>query len=148
MEYINYVNCLNICNKEVISLKANRYLVAILSATTLLVVISASAFGQNIVPNKVNEAQKARELYQVNKSGQTYGKSLDPLVVPDLILAEGLDGNTGYVLSSDLVGSDPATPEEAVKLQMELEQGDKYKIIPLYDKDGITVIGQFKITNN
>ncbi|MGE6575951.1 peptidase M56 BlaR1 [Paenibacillus xylanexedens] len=124
-----------------------RLLVATLTATATIIVISASVFGDKSNDSfEPNTAQEAQELYPVNESGQTYGKSLDPLVIPDLILAEGTDGKTGYVLSSDLVGTDPATPEDAVKQQLAQEQDDQ--VIPLYEKDGKTVIGQFKSTNN
>ncbi|SDM29884.1 hypothetical protein SAMN05428961_11321 [Paenibacillus sp. OK060] len=123
-----------------------RLLVATLTAAAVIVVISASVFGdKSNESNEPHAAQEAQELYPVNESGQTYGKSLDPLVVPDLILTKGTDGKTGYVLSSDLVGADPATPEEAVKRQLALEQGGQ--VIPLYEKDGKTVIGQFRSTN-
>ncbi|GGH65433.1 hypothetical protein GCM10008014_44800 [Paenibacillus silvae] len=121
-----------------------RPLVALLSAVALIVILSASVFGDKSDTNESDVTQKAQELYPVNESGQTYGKSLDPLVAPDLVFAKGVDGKTGYVLSSDLIGSDPATPEEAVKRQLEQEQGNQ--LIPLYDKDGKTVIGQFEIT--
>lgn len=123
-----------------------RLLVATLTlAATIL--IFASAFGDKSIDSLEAQAdQEALKLYPVNESGQTYGKSFDPLVVPDLILAEGTDGKTGYVLSSDLIGKEPTTPEEAVKQQ--LEQVNVNRVIPLYEKDGKTIIGQFKITTN
>jgi hypothetical protein len=131
-------------------LNLKRLFVATITAAAVIVVISASVFGdKSNDSNEPHAAQEAQELYPVNESGQTYGKSLDPLVVPDLISAKGTDGKTGYVLSSDLVGTDPATPEEAVKRQLALEQGGHQdQVIPLYEKDGKTVIGQFRSTNN
>ena len=123
-----------------------RSFVIFLSAATLIVLVSVSIFGDKSESKDSNVAQKNQGVYQVNQSGQTYGKFVDPSVEPDLISAIGIDGKNGYVLSSDLIGSDPATPEEAVKHQMEKEKGNQR--IPLYDKDGKTVIGQFELTTN
>lgn len=123
-----------------------RSFVIFLSAATLIVLVSVSIFGDKSESKDSNVAQKNQGVYQVNPSGQTYGKFVDPSVEPDLISAIGIDGKNGYVLSSDLIGSDPATPEEAVKHQMEKEKGNQR--IPLYDKDGKTVIGQFELTTN
>ncbi|MGL5378382.1 hypothetical protein [Clostridium sp.] len=63
-----------------------------------------------------------------------------------LIAAEGQNGVEGYVLESDLYNEEiqPNTPEEAVKYSLKKKiQGDRF--IPLYDNDGITVIGTYKI---
>ena len=121
-----------------------RSFVILLSVSTLIVLLSVSVFGDKSDSKDSDVAQKNQGVYQVNPSGQTYGKFVDPSVAPDLISAVGINGKNGYVLSSDLIGSDPATPEEAVKHQMEKEKGNQR--IPLYDKDGKTVIGQFEIT--
>lgn len=124
-----------------------RLLVATLTVAATILIIFASPFGDKSIDSLEAQAdQEALKLYPVNESGQTYGKSFDPLVVPDLILAEGTDGKAGYVLSSDLIGKEPTTPEEAVKQQ--LEQVNVNRVIPLYEKDGKTIIGQFKITTN
>lgn len=81
--------------------------------------------------------------YQINEYGETYGSAIYAEILgkePDLIAAIGIDGTYGYVRSSDLTPPAPRTPEEAVAQN---NVGDK--LIPLYDKDGRTVIGQFRI---
>lgn len=61
---------------------------------------------------------------------------------PELIPAYGVDGTLGYVKSKDLSGEIPKTPEEALSIQR--TQSDGFEI-PLYDEDGQTVIGVFKV---
>ncbi|WP_422446435.1 peptidase [Thermoanaerobacterium sp. DL9XJH110] len=83
--------------------------------------------------------------YQVNEYGETYGSNAYADILgeePDLVAAIGIDGTHGYVRSSDLDSPSPRTPEEAIAQN---NLGDK--LIPLYDKDGRTVIGQFKIVS-
>lgn len=63
---------------------------------------------------------------------------------PNLIWACGTKGESGYVRSSDLNGNMPKNPEEAIKITQENE--GKSSEIPLYDKDGKTVIGSFRIS--
>lgn len=103
--------------------------------------------------------------YLINKNGQTYGSGsvsdeevanqiAQPIVLPDLILAEGIDGTIGYVYKNDLDGEQPQNPEEAVEYMKKLEEryeemkqtGEEYvRIIPLYSEDGETVIGEFGV---
>lgn len=82
-----------------------------------------------------------------NENGQTYGSSADaisPYTEPDLIIAHGVDGTIGYVMKKDLDGEMPRTPEEALANQ---RNAPASRTIPLYDVDGKTVIGEFKISN-
>lgn len=82
--------------------------------------------------------------YSKNESGETYGsvlKATSPANEPDLIQAIGEDGTIGYVRNSDLIGKQPKTPEEAIKMNTEACE----KEINLYTSDGKTVIGKFKI---
>lgn len=84
-------------------------------------------------------------VYPKNSNGQTYGSSLhapSPDEEPDLIQAYGVDGNIGYVYKKDLDGDMPKTPEEAIRKQ---KSAPDHRIIPLYDVDGKTVIGKFKV---
>lgn len=80
-----------------------------------------------------------------NQNGQTYGSASDatsPESEPDLIKAIGLDGTEGYVLKTDFDGKKPRNPIEALEQQRNAPES---RTIPLYDVDGKTVIGQFKI---
>lgn len=92
----------------------------------------------------------------VNDSGESYGVSKEGLGAPDLTAATGQDskGNLtgGYIRMSDLnaFGPDwpdqPSNPEEAIRWQEERDQ--KYPNgwdIPLYESDGHTQIGTFRI---
>jgi len=85
-------------------------------------------------------------LYPKNKNGQTYGSSVyatSPETEPDLILAFGVDGTEGYLLKKDMEGELPKTPEEAIAMQN--SRSPEGRDIPLYDKDGETVIGVFRV---
>lgn len=85
--------------------------------------------------------------YPVNKSGQTYGSSLYSEQYggePDLIAAVNEDGVQGYMLKTDVDGPMPKTREEALAMMyLSIESGGR--TIPLYEADGKTILGEFKI---
>lgn len=86
--------------------------------------------------------------YPVNEQGETYGHGPFPAgrdLGPDLIKAEGENGVIGYVKSSDL-DAPVSSPEEALAYMKSLENVD-YISIPLYETDGKTVIGEFRLGN-
>jgi hypothetical protein len=56
----------------------------------------------------------------------------------------GKNGKDGYVRTSDLMGSDAQTPEEALAWQEE-HRGET-RTIPVYDVDGKTIIDEFVLT--
>jgi hypothetical protein len=97
--------------------------------------------------------------YPRNGAGQTYGsaaRALSPGEEPELVAAIGLDGTRGYVYRQDLAGEMPRSPEEALAAQRlnELRMAGAapgtpvvLRTIPLYDVDGKTVIGEFRIVN-
>jgi len=95
---------------------------------------------------------------EVNENGQTYGSELaiknpkmDENGNPDeldLILVEADNGKAGYALKEDFydTANQPKNPEEAIAYMEKLKkEGDR--TIPIYEKDGKTVIGSFKIGN-
>ncbi|MCP1186442.1 hypothetical protein [Paenibacillus sp. 1781tsa1] len=97
------------------------------------------------VKNAMNQIH-INSLYPKNKNGQTYGSAIYATSLetkPDLILAIGVDGTEGYLLKKDMEGELPNTPEEAIAMQNN-RSPDGYDI-PLYDKDGETVIGVFHV---
>lgn len=101
-------------------------------------------------PNAEAQSSVSIMKVQVNSSGQTFGTTINATSIedePDLILAEGVDGNQGYVKSSDLNADMPKSPEEAVKM-MKSKSLNEARFIPLYDSEGKTVIGKFKITSS
>lgn len=125
---------------------------AILLMAGLLVGVTI-AWAAPIISEKVQ--------YRINENGQTYG-SIDPTLKnpaeqepPQLIAAIGVDGTNGYVKLDDINKNKPTNPDEAVRYMEELEaavekarnSGSEYlELIPLYDSDGETIIGEFGIS--
>jgi hypothetical protein len=62
--------------------------------------------------------------------------------IPELVRAVGSGGIIGYVRLEDLDGPQPTTPEEA------LAMSGKERVIPLYAEDGITVVGEYVISED
>ena len=71
-----------------------------------------------------------------NARGQTYGSGVDNENVPDLIASIGTNGQVGYVKKSDL--PTPASNRDAATNRSPRQ-------VQLYDKDGVTVKGTFRI---
>lgn len=80
-----------------------------------------------------------------NANGNTYGTEVFE-ANPDLILAQATNGKTGYVRRSELDGAggpEPTSPAQAVEVNKYRE--GKTFVIPVYESDGTTVIGQFEV---
>ena len=75
----------------------------------------------------------------------------DEITENKLISAVGENKIEGYVYTYDLyeMSSQPSTPDEAVEYIKEKEKNERNpfykKSIPLYDEDGVTVIGDYRI---
>lgn len=89
--------------------------------------------------------------YPRNAKGQTYGSAADARSSseePDLNLVMMSDGREGYVLKTDLEGSMPKNPAEAVAMQkatdIQRSSGDIGRNIQVYASDGTTEVGLFK----
>lgn len=91
-----------------------------------------------------------RGYFETNDNGQTYGTYIDNgdsnLQEPDLIAVIGVNNVEGYVRKSDLYNekNQPKNPDEA-KSYMEKREKEDSRVIPVYKKDGKTVIGKYKI---
>jgi len=125
-------------------MKIKKSLIAVLTITAVVVIISGSIYIDS-ANSALNEdgAKGSNTTYPVNQAGQTYGKFGDygkGLVGPDLVLAEATNGAIGYVLEADLQGPDHRTPEEALQWQSQQKMD---RSIPVYEKDGTTIIGEF-----
>lgn len=91
---------------------------------------------------------------QTNENGEIFGSALlleQINVSPDLILAIGTNGKTGYVKAADLNMSNITTPDQAVAFASYVEsqialQTQSPPTIPLYESDGVTVIGEFELS--
>lgn len=114
----------------------------------LIILFTISLHPITLLANTTLEKQNLKienlwPVWPVNENGQTYGPAIytaPPEAHPDLMATAGVDGTLGYVLFSDLEEPLPRTPEEAVKMNK-----NPPRYIPLYDKDGKTVIGTFKV---
>lgn len=99
------------------------------------------------------KSDRVAEGYPVNSKGETYGPNVPELYggfSPDLILAEGTKGETGYIQASDLDCNYPGgvnSPEEALAYMEWLETQPATRYVPLYDSEG-NVIGQFAVGNS
>lgn len=81
----------------------------------------------------------------VNAQGETYGVWGDD-AEPDLIAAIATNGREGYVRRTELdavTGVNPSTPAEALAWQ-DAHAGETFSI-PVYESDGETVIGSFRV---
>ncbi len=124
-----------------------------------LVIISGLTFiGVNSFTKHQNKSDniKVYNKYEIkeNEYGQSYGSNLANTEYgnePDLILVETDDGKLGYAYKDDFYDTknQPNNPEEAVAYTEMVEKNIKkkgyYRAIPVYEKDGKTKIGSFKI---
>ncbi|WP_062071235.1 hypothetical protein [Demequina sediminicola] len=93
--------------------------------------------------------------FPMNASHETYGSAADaasPEQEPDLILVVATNGKLGYVRAAELnkaSGADIDNAEDAATWQEErLASGrGASNMVPVYDKEGRTVIGQFAATS-
>lgn len=111
-----------------------------------------------------NEAARAEVSgWFVNQKGLTYGgiqgTDSGDWTEPDLVAAVGVDGTEGFVYASELadaqmLGMTVNNPEEAAaymkQLKQEIERAKAenrpyLRYIPLYESDGVTVIGEFGV---
>lgn len=94
---------------------------------------------------QVSNAQSTSK-YKTNQNGETFGNDKQAQILgysPDLILAIGENDVTGYVKKTDLEG-DATSPEEAIGIN----QVKETRQIPIYEEDGVTVIGTFILEND
>ena len=84
--------------------------------------------------------------FEVNSSGQTFGSIKDVESIEDmplLIRAVGDHGIEGYIYKNDLIDveNEPASPEEAIRMQEEKEADPDFKrVINVYDSEGKKIL--------
>lgn len=87
-------------------------------------------------------ASVARLPYKTNADGQTYGSAGGapggPANEPDLIAVQATNGKAGYAYASQLNGRTPTSPAQAIA-----ENNQPARMIPVYESDGKTRIGEF-----
>jgi len=126
----------------------------LLLAGTIAVLSTASVAEGDSLTDKTPIGKKVFP-YPVNEQGQTYGPHIsadDPYYEtsgdPDLMKARGENGVEGYVKATDLRGPQFSLPEEAIAHQEAVKAAGGYRSIPLYESDGKTVIGEFRLYLN
>ncbi|CEQ08434.1 beta-lactamase inducer [[Clostridium] sordellii] len=91
-----------------------------------------------------------RGYFKTNDDGETYGTYIDKgdgeYEEPDLMAVIGGNDAEGYVKKVDLYDEEnqPNNPEEAIAY-MEKREKEGPRLIPIYEKDGRTVIGEYRI---
>lgn len=91
-----------------------------------------------------------RGYFKINDNGETYGTYIDKgdgeYEEPDLMAVIGVNDVEGYVKKVDLYDEEnqPNNPEEAIAYMEEREK-EGPRLIPVYEKDGKTVIGEYRI---
>jgi hypothetical protein len=110
--------------------------ITLVGVTTYLMIIFNTEPKSNVAPPS----------YAVNENGQTYGEG--PFQAgkdqePDLIKAVGEHGEEGYIKNADVTPT-ASSPEEALAKQKEIEK-QGYQSVPLYEPDGTTVIGEYRL---
>ncbi|WP_052356735.1 hypothetical protein [Faecalimicrobium dakarense] len=101
--------------------------------------------------NKISKTiDTIRGYFETNNNGETYGTYIDKgngeWEEPDLMEVVGLNDVEGYVRKADLYdeANQPNNPEEALAY-MEKREKEGPRIIPVYEKDGKTEIGKYRI---
>lgn len=84
--------------------------------------------------------------FPTNANGQTYGSSSGVTYgsQPDLILAVATNGRTGYISRDAMEAVDGSSVSSLSQAAAYMSQ-DASHTIPVYEKDGTTVIGTFVI---
>ncbi|MCH1966159.1 hypothetical protein [Paraclostridium sordellii] len=91
-----------------------------------------------------------RGYFKINDNGETYGTYIDKgdgeYEEPALMAVIGVNDVEGYVSKVDLYDEEnqPNNPEEAIAYMEEREK-EGPRLIPVYEKDGKTVIGEYRI---
>ncbi len=99
-----------------------------------------------VVVNNGSTMSSPSPSFPRNANGQTYGfpKGLPPSQWPDLVLVQDTAGQVGYAYKSQL-NSEPTTLGTAQQAAAHNARLAKGYTIPVYDSNGTTVIGQFKV---
>lgn len=97
----------------------------------------------NVPPSKEPD-KNASYVYPLNKNGETYGSAA--YGNPDLTLALGTEGQTGYIRESEVPGANVTNLEEAAEYMEWIITQPSTIMIPLYDQEG-NVIGEFGVSN-
>lgn len=122
--------------------------VAVLSIVAVMALVGATGGGSDggqggpTVERVPESVAATSSLWPINARGQTYGVAVGNAEA-DLVGAVATNQKVGYALRTELDGPKPSSPEEALRWQA--EQADKSRFVPVYESDGVTQIGVFRI---
>jgi hypothetical protein len=113
-------------------MKKKKYGIAFAAALVAFSLVGVIAYSTNSVASAGSEAPKdvgkQESAYPTNENNQTYGTLVDAESIgelPDLILADTTDGQTGYIYRTDYIETSRAAenPEEAEAIMNGYQQG-------------------------
>jgi hypothetical protein len=88
--------------------------------------------------------------WAINAHGQSYGVA-NANGTPDLVAVQTVDGKNGFAFAKEIADADGTTaakgfksPQDALKWQEQMS--GKTAVVPVYESDGTTRIGDFDIT--
>ncbi|GAB1086168.1 MAG: hypothetical protein SStaTSB_41840 [Shewanella algae] len=132
-------------------MKNLKFCVIGLAASVLIIGYGISTISSANNDNEISKTiDTIRGYFETNDSGETYGTYIDKgngeWEEPTLMAVIGLNDVEGYVRKVDLYDekNQPNNPEEAIAY-MEKKEKEGPRIIPVYEKDGKTIIGEFKV---
>lgn len=117
----------------------------ILSALLIVIIIS--------LPISVFAYVNSDTGLKFNKSGKSYGTVYDAITVPDeplsvnepdLIYVLATNGKYGYAKKEDMYACGPTSPDDTEWKKRIFGNKDYYEI-DVFDSDGVTKIGKFRI---
>lgn len=127
-----------------------------LTVVGLLLSVSILGYGISIINSESSSSMPSKTMdtirgyFKTNQSGETYGTYIDKgngeSEEPDLMAVIGLNNVEGYVKKADLYdeANQPNNPKEAIAYMKKREQ-EGPRIIPVYEEDGKTVIGEYRL---
>ncbi len=127
-----------------------------LTVVGLLLSVSILGYGISIINSESSSSMPSKTIdtirgyFKTNQSGETYGTYIDKgngeSEEPDLMAVIGLNNVEGYVKKADLYdeANQPNNPKEAIAYMKKREQ-EGPRIIPVYEEDGKTVIGEYRL---
>lgn len=114
----------------------------------IIMVIGITALSVTLFAGIVYANQGGPTVWPKNDKGVTYGSGADavsPEDEPDLIRVIATNGKEGYAYRTDLEEPAPSSPAAAIAQQEARNGKPVTKVIPVYEKDGVTKIGAFSI---
>ncbi|MDI6816952.1 MAG: hypothetical protein QME41_07165 [Actinomycetota bacterium] len=108
----------------------------------IVALVAVLSFAVAVNANLIARPEGKVTVWPKNTHGVTYGSSADAVSYedePDLIRVLATNGKEGYAYRTDLEGPVPSSPAAAVAQQK--ARGDKPRVIPVYEVDGVTQIG-------